>query len=73
MRNAFLITSLSLTIMLMAATENKVASAIEYIDNQHLVYDDVTDDNITEAILTANDLFNLSDDELQSVVDNYAD
>jgi hypothetical protein len=73
MRNAFLITSLALTIMLMAATENKVASAIEYIDNQHLVYDDVTDDNITEAILTANDLFNLSDDELQSVVDNYAD
>lgn len=73
MKNAFLITSLALTIMLMAATENKVASAIEYIDNQHLVYDDVTDDNITEAILTANDLFNLSDDELQSVVDNYAD
>jgi hypothetical protein len=38
-----------------------------------LQYDDVTDDNITTAILTADSLFDLSDEALQKVLDNYAD
>jgi hypothetical protein len=47
--------------------------AICYINSLHLQYDDVTDDNITTAILTADSLFDLSDEALQKVLDNYAD
>jgi hypothetical protein len=50
-----------------------VHMAICYINSLHLQYDDVTDDNITTAILTADSLFGLSDEALQKVLDNYAD
>jgi hypothetical protein len=52
---------------------NKVSYTISYIDSLGLIYDDVTDDCITTAILDAADRFRLNDDELQQVVDHYAD
>lgn len=52
---------------------NKTTQAIIHIDKMHLSYDDVTDENITAAIMDASLLYNLSDDELQAVVDHYAD
>ena len=51
----------------------RVSDAIASIDSLHLQYDDVTDGNITAAILHAADTYALNDDELQAVVDNYAD
>ncbi len=54
-------------------TVNKVSYTISYIDSLGLIYDDVTDDCITTAILDAADRFRLNDDELQQVVDHYAD
>jgi len=52
---------------------NKVSYTISYIDSLGLIYDDVTDECITTAILDAADKFRLNDDELQQVVDHYAD
>jgi len=52
---------------------DKVDQAVQHIDSLGLVYDDVTDDNITAAILETADVLSLSDDELQAVVDHYAD
>lgn len=54
-------------------TVNKVSYTISYIDSLGLIYDDVTDECITTAILDAADRFRLNDDELQQVVDHYAD
>ncbi len=51
----------------------RVSDAIASIDSLHLQYDDVTDENITAAILHAADHYHLDDVELQAVVDNYAD
>lgn len=55
------------------ASFNRVSDAIHSIDQLHLQYDDVTDESITTAILDAADKFRLNDDELQQVVDHYAD
>ncbi len=53
--------------------DNKVLYTISYIDSLPLIYEDVTDESITTAILDAADKFRLNDDELQQVVDHYAD
>jgi hypothetical protein len=53
--------------------DNKVLYTISYIDSLSIEYDDVTDESITTAILDAADKFRLNDDELQQVVDHYAD
>lgn len=53
--------------------DNKVSYTISYIDSLPLIYEDVTDESITTAILDAADKFRLNDDELQQVVDHYAD
>ncbi len=52
---------------------NKVLYTISYIDSLPLIYEDVTDESITTASLDAADKFRLNDDELQQVVDHYAD
>lgn len=52
--------------------DNKVSYTISYIDSLSIEYDDVTDESITTAILEASDKFRLNDDELQQVVDHYA-
>jgi hypothetical protein len=54
-------------------SSNKVLYTISYIDSLPLIYEDVTDESITTAILDAADKFRLNDDELQQVVDHYAD
>jgi hypothetical protein len=54
-------------------SSNKVSYTISYIDSLSIEYDDVTDESITTAILDASDKFRLNDDELQQVVDHYAD
>jgi hypothetical protein len=54
-------------------SSNKVLYTISYIDSLPLIYDDVTDESITTAILEAAYKFRLNDDELQQVVDHYAD
>ncbi len=53
--------------------DNKVLYTISYIDSLPLIYEDVTDESITTAILDAAYKFRLNDDELQQVVDHYAD
>ena len=55
------------------ASFNRVSDAIHSIDQLHLQYEDVTDENISAAILHAADQYDLTDEELQAVVDNYAD
>ena len=52
---------------------SSVEDAVHHIDSLHLSYEDVTDENITDAILETADMMSLSDDELQAVVDHYAD
>ena len=54
-------------------SSNKVSYTISYIDSLPLIYEDVTDESITTAILDAAYKFRLNDDELQQVVDHYAD
>lgn len=56
-----------------AESINKSTQAIIHIDEKHLFYEDVTDENISAAIMDAAILYDLSDDELQAVVDHYAD
>jgi hypothetical protein len=51
----------------------RVSDAIASVDSLDLQYEDVTDENISAAILQAADHYDLSDVELQAVVDNYAD
>ena len=54
-------------------SSNKVSYTISYIDSLPLIYEDVTDESITTAILDAANKFRLNDDQLQQVVDHYAD
>lgn len=52
---------------------DRVNQAISHVDSQSLSYEDVTDENITAAILDAASVYELNDVELQSVLDHYAD
>jgi hypothetical protein len=52
---------------------DRIDQSIEHVDSQSLSYEDVTDENITAAILQAADQYDLNDVELQAVLDNYAD
>lgn len=56
-----------------AQTISKTTQAIIHIDEMTIPYEDVTDEGITSAILQTAELYDLSDDELQAVVDHYAD
>jgi len=60
-------------VMTNSDSSNKVSYTISYIDSLPLIYEDVTDESITTAILDAAYKFRLNDDELQQVVDHYAD
>jgi hypothetical protein len=68
-----LLTYVSPYVMSDSDHDNKVSYTISYIDSLPLIYEDVTDESITTAILDAAYKFRLNDDELQQVVDHYAD
>ena len=68
-----LLTYVSPYVMSDSDHDNKVSYTISYIDSLPLIYEDVTDESITTAILDAANKFRLNDDQLQQVVDHYAD